>query len=56
MREVRAGDVVWFPPNTRHWHGASLVAGMVHMAITGVSGSKFVDWMEKVTDEQYKAA
>jgi quercetin dioxygenase-like cupin family protein len=53
---VRAGDVVWFPPNTRHWHGASAVTGMVHMAITGVSGGKFVDWMEKVTDEQYKAA
>jgi quercetin dioxygenase-like cupin family protein len=55
-REVRAGDVVWFPPNTRHWHGAAPGTGMVHMAITGVSGGKFVEWMEKVTDEQYKAA
>ena len=55
-REVRAGDVVWFPPNTRHWHGAAPTTGMVHIAITGVAGGKFVDWMEKVTDEQYKSA
>jgi len=55
IREVRAGDVVWFPPNVKHWHGAGPTTTMVHMAITGVLDGKFVDWMEKVTDEQYKA-
>jgi len=54
-REVRAGDVVWFAPNEKHWHGASPTTTMSHMAITGVTGGKFVDWLEKVTDEQYKA-
>ena len=53
--EVRAGDVVWFPPNEKHWHGASPTTTMSHMAITGVTGGKFVDWLEKVTDEQYNA-
>jgi len=56
IREVRAGDVVWFPPNVKHWHGASPTTTMVHMAITEVRNGKFVDWMEKVTDEQYKSA
>jgi quercetin dioxygenase-like cupin family protein len=56
VREVRAGDVVWFPPNTRHWHGASPTNGMVHMAITEVRDGKFVEWMEKVADAQYKGA
>jgi quercetin dioxygenase-like cupin family protein len=56
VREVRAGDVVWFPPNEEHWHGASPTTTMSHMAITEVVGGKFVEWLEKVTDEQYKAA
>ena len=56
VREVRAGDVVWFPPNVKHWHGAGPSTTMVHMAITEVRNGKFVDWMEKVTDEQYKSA
>jgi quercetin dioxygenase-like cupin family protein len=56
VREVRAGDVIWFPPNTKHWHGAGPSTGMVHIAITEVRDGKFVEWMEKVTDEQYKKA
>ena len=55
VREVRAGDVVWFPPNVRHWHGAAPSSTMVHIAITEVRDGKFVEWMEKVTDAQYQA-
>jgi quercetin dioxygenase-like cupin family protein len=56
IRDVRAGDVVWFPPNEKHWHGAAPQNGMTHVAITEVLGGKFVDWLEKVTDAQYKGA
>jgi len=56
LREVRAGDVVWFSPNEKHWHGAGPETTMVHIAITEVLDGKFVEWLEKVTDEQYKAA
>jgi quercetin dioxygenase-like cupin family protein len=51
--EVRPGDSVWFPPNTRHWHGATATQGMTHIAITEVLDGKNVDWMEKVSDDQY---
>jgi quercetin dioxygenase-like cupin family protein len=54
LREVRAGDIVWFPPNEKHWHGAGPNTTMVHIAITDVLDGKFVDWLEKVSDEQYK--
>jgi len=56
IREVRAGDVVWFAPNEKHWHGAGPNTTMAHIATTEVRDGKFVDWMEKVTDEQYKSA
>jgi len=56
VREVRPGDVVWFPPNVRHWHGAGPSTTMVHIAITEVRDGKFVEWLERVTDEQYKGA
>ncbi len=56
LREVRAGDVVWFPPNEKHWHGAAPGTTMVHIAITEVIDTRYVDWLEKVTDEQYGAA
>ena len=56
IREVRAGDVVWFPPNEKHWHGAGPQTTMAHVAITEVRDGKFVEWMEKVTDQQYQAA
>jgi quercetin dioxygenase-like cupin family protein len=55
-REVRPGDVVWFPANEKHWHGAGPTTTMVHIAITDVLDGKFVDWLEKVTDAQYKGA
>lgn len=51
--EVRAGDVVWFPPGVKHWHGASPTTAMTHIALTGVLDGKNVVWMEKVSDEQY---
>jgi quercetin dioxygenase-like cupin family protein len=54
IEEIKAGDVIWCPPGVKHWHGASPTSGMTHMAITGTINGKSVEWMEKVTDEQYK--
>ena len=56
VEEIRPGDVVWFPPNERHWHGASPATAMAHIAIQESLDGRAVDWMEKVTDEQYGAA
>jgi len=56
VREVRAGDVVWFAPNEKHWHGAGPATTMAHIAITEVLGGKYVEWLEKVTDAQHQAA
>jgi quercetin dioxygenase-like cupin family protein len=53
IEEIRPGDVVWFPPNERHWHGASATTAMTHIAIQESLDGKTVNWMEKVTDEQY---
>jgi 4-carboxymuconolactone decarboxylase len=53
--EIRPGDVVWIPPGQKHWHGASPTIGMSHIAIVEQLDGKSVDWMEKVTDEQYGA-
>jgi quercetin dioxygenase-like cupin family protein len=53
IEEMRAGDVVWFPPNEKHWHGASPTTAMTHIAVQETLDGKAVDWMEKVTDEQY---
>jgi quercetin dioxygenase-like cupin family protein len=55
IEEIRAGDVIWCPPNHRHWHGASPTTGMTHIAIQEALDGKFVEWMEHVTDEQYLA-
>jgi quercetin dioxygenase-like cupin family protein len=55
-REVRAGDVVWIPPNEKHWHGAGPTTNMVHIAIHETVDGRYVDWLEKVTDEEYQAA
>ena len=55
VEEVRPGDVVWFPPGERHWHGATPTTAMTHIAIQEVLNDKAVDWMEKVSDEQYRA-
>jgi quercetin dioxygenase-like cupin family protein len=53
IREIRAGDVVWFPPGEKHWHGASATVAMTHIAIQEALDGKAVDWMEPVTDNQY---
>lgn len=53
IEEIRPGDVVWFPPNERHWHGASPTTAMAHIAIQESLDGKAVEWMEKVSDEQY---
>lgn len=54
VEEVRPGDVVWFPPGVRHWHGASPTTAMTHMAIQEALDGKVVDWLEKVSDEDYR--
>ena len=52
---VHAGDVIWFPPGEKHWHGASPTTAMTHIAIQEQLDGKAVDWLEKVSDEQYGA-
>jgi quercetin dioxygenase-like cupin family protein len=54
VEEVHPGDVVWFPPGVRHWHGASPTTAMTHIAIQEGLDGKFVDWLEHVSDEQYR--
>jgi quercetin dioxygenase-like cupin family protein len=54
-REIKPGDVIWTPPGVKHWHGATETNAMSHIAITNMVGGKNVDWMEHVTDEQYRA-
>jgi quercetin dioxygenase-like cupin family protein len=51
--EIKPGDVIWCPPGVKHWHGAAATTSMSHIAITNVVGGKSVEWMEKVSDEQY---
>ncbi|MGG3575165.1 carboxymuconolactone decarboxylase family protein [Bacillus gobiensis] len=53
IEEIREGDVVWCPPGVKHWHGASPATKMTHIALTGVVDGKNVEWLEKVSDEQY---
>jgi quercetin dioxygenase-like cupin family protein len=55
VEEIRPGDVIWFPPGEKHWHGATRTTGMTHIAVQEQLGGKTVDWMEKVTEEQYRA-
>jgi 4-carboxymuconolactone decarboxylase len=52
-REIRPGDVVWTPPGVKHWHGATVASRMTHIAIQESLDGKNVEWMEKVSDEQY---
>jgi 4-carboxymuconolactone decarboxylase len=54
VEEIRPGDVVWIPPGLKHWHGASPTTGMTHIAIQEQVDGKNVEWMEKVSDEQYR--
>ena len=53
IEEIRPGDVVWFPPGEKHWHGAAPTTAMTHIAIQEQLEGKVVDWREKVSDEQY---
>ena len=53
IEEIRPGDVVWFSPGEKHWHGASPATAMTHLAIQEVADGKAVEWMDKVSDEQY---
>jgi quercetin dioxygenase-like cupin family protein len=54
IEEIRPGDVVWFAPGEKHWHGATATTGMTHIAIQEQLDGKVVDWMEQVSDEQYR--
>ncbi|HTW60951.1 MAG TPA: cupin domain-containing protein [Terracidiphilus sp.] len=53
VEEIRPGDVVWFAPGEKHWHGATATTGMTHIAIQERFEGKAVEWMEQVSDEQY---
>ena len=53
IEEIRPGDVVWFPPGEKHWHGASPATAMAHVAIQEAKDGRAVDWLEHVTDKQY---
>ena len=54
IEEIRPGDVIWFPPGEKHWHGATPTTAMTHIAIQETLNGKVVDWMEHVSDEQYR--
>jgi quercetin dioxygenase-like cupin family protein len=55
VEEIRPGDIVWIAPGEKHWHGAAPTTAMTHLAIHEQLNGKAVDWMEKVSDEQYLA-
>jgi len=54
IEEIRPGDVIWIAPGEKHWHGAAPTTAMTHIAIQEHLDGKVVDWMEKVSDEQYQ--
>jgi quercetin dioxygenase-like cupin family protein len=55
VEEIRPGDVVWFSPGEKHWHGATRATGMTHIAVQEKLDGKVVEWMEQVSEEQYRA-
>ena len=55
VEEIRPGDVVWFPPGEKHWHGAAPTTALTHLAVQEQLDGKTVEWMEQVSDEQYRA-
>jgi quercetin dioxygenase-like cupin family protein len=55
IEEVRPGDVVWFQPGEKHWHGATATTAMTHIGIQEVQGGSAATWLEHVSDEQYLA-
>jgi quercetin dioxygenase-like cupin family protein len=56
VQEIKAGDVVWFAPGEKHWHGATAQTAVTHIAIQETQDGKAAEWMEYVTDDQYGAA
>jgi len=54
VEEIRPGDVVWFAPGEKHWHGATAATGMSHIAIQERLDGRVVDWMEQVSEDQYR--
>ena len=54
VEEIGPGDIIWFPPGEKHWHGATATTAMSHLAIQEKLNGKAVNWLEKVTDEQYR--
>ena len=53
VQEIRPGDVIWFEPGEKHWHGATRTTAMTHIAIQEALNGSVVDWMEQVSDAQY---
>ena len=56
IRQIRAGDTIWFPPGEKHWHGAAATTALTHVAMQEALDGVAVEWMEHVSDEQYGAA
>ena len=56
IEEIRPGDIVWFAPGEKHWHGATPTTAMTHISIVEQLDGKSADWMEHVSDEQYQAS
>jgi len=56
VEEIHPGDMVWFEPGEKHWHGGTVTTAMTHIAIAEALDGKAVDWLEKVSDEQYSVA
>jgi quercetin dioxygenase-like cupin family protein len=56
IEKIRPGDVIWCPPGEKHWHGATETTAMTHIAILEQLDGKTVEWMEKVSDDQYRPA
>jgi quercetin dioxygenase-like cupin family protein len=54
IEDIRPGDVIWFAPGERHWHGATPTTSVTHIAVQEALDGKAVEWMEKVSDEQYR--
>jgi quercetin dioxygenase-like cupin family protein len=54
VEEIRPGDVIWFTPGEKHWHGATPTTAMTHIAIQEALNGEVVDWMEQVSDAQYR--
>lgn len=54
VEEIHPGDVIWFPPGEKHWHGATPTTAMTHIAVQEALNGKVVDWMEQVSNAQYR--